>query len=172
MSGDRGVAKFNFNCGQYGVALSNGVFTCGALHRSTQESCGHVLCYRCVQHHEEDFKHVIFRARYLDDIIASDTFVSFNEGCGHDISTPHYTQHQMVCPYKRLRCPMCSQWFTSIALSSHPLRRYQRYQFNYCQLEYGALVTGNDISKWGGCVFRGRGEDFVFFIAGISFYFL
>jgi hypothetical protein len=27
MSGDRGVAKFNFNCGQYGVALSNGVFT-------------------------------------------------------------------------------------------------------------------------------------------------
>jgi hypothetical protein len=95
-------------------------------------------------------------------------FVCSFEGCGQDISAPHYAQHQMVCPYRRLRYTMCSQLFTSIALSSHLLR----YQFNHCQLEYGALIAGNNISKGGGCVFRGRGEDFVFFIVGPSLYFL
>ncbi|PUZ46148.1 hypothetical protein GQ55_7G026600 [Panicum hallii var. hallii] len=169
MSGGRGLAKLNLNCALCGVALSNGVFTCCLSHLSFHEECGYMYCSRCARRHEEDFQHASFRARHLNDTIANGTFVCSFEGCGQDISASHYSQHQMMCPYRKLTCPVCGQWSTTIVLSSHLLTQHQ---FNHYQLQYGTLLKGYNISKTGGCIFRGRGEDFVFFIVGPSLFFL
>jgi len=74
-----------------------------------------------------------------------------------------------MCPYKILTCPVCNDGFALISLRSHLLREHQ---FNHYQLNYGYLNTGHNISNDRGCVFSGREEDFVFFIAGASLYFV
>ena len=74
-----------------------------------------------------------------------------------------------MCPYKILTCPVCNDGFALISLRSHLLREHQ---FNHYQLNYGSLNTGHNISNDRGCVFSGREEDFVFFIAGASLYFV
>ena len=201
MSWAHAVAKLYFNCGQFGAALSDGAFVVTISfyftnhfslsilvlsfywHRfffififyqcdktfSVEESCQRLLCCTCAQYHENHFKQDVYRARNLDNIISTGTFVCTFEECAQDIPAPQYSDHQRMCPYKRLACPICNQGFASILLRSHLLRQHQ---FNHYQLNYGCLNTGLTISNDRGCVFSGREEDFVFFIAGATFYFV
>ncbi|KAG2564530.1 hypothetical protein PVAP13_7NG084000 [Panicum virgatum] len=168
MSGGHAVAKLYFNCGQCGAALSDRAFTCERT-LSMEEDCQRLLCDTCARYHENYYKHDVFRARNLDNIISTGTFVCTFEGCVQDIPAPQYSQHQRMCPYRRLACPICNEGFASISLRSHLLRQHQ---FNHYQLNYGYLNTGHNISNDRGCVFSGREEDFVFFIAGASLYFV
>jgi len=56
-----------------------------------------------------------------------------------------------------------------MSLRSHLLRQYQ---FNHYKLNYDYLNTGLNLSNDKRCVFSGREEDFVFFIAGATLYFV
>ncbi|KAG2564541.1 hypothetical protein PVAP13_7NG089978 [Panicum virgatum] len=152
MSGGHAVAKLYFNCGHCGVALSDGAFTCDKM-LSTNERCQHLLCESCARYHENYFNHDIFRARNLDYIISTGTFVCTFEGCARDIPAPLYSQHQRMCPYKILTCPVCNDGFALISLRTHFLREHQ---FNHYQLNYGYLNTSHNISNDRRYIFSGR----------------
>ena len=111
---------------------------------SMEEDCQRLLCDTCARYHENYYKHDVFRARNFDNIISTGTFVCTFEGCAQDIPAPQYSQHQRMCPYRRLVCPVCNEGFASISLRSHLLRQHQ---FNHYQLNYGYLNTGHNISN-------------------------
>jgi len=135
---------------------------------SVEKNCQRLLYCTCAQFYENHFKHDIYRACNLDNIISTGTFVYTFEGRAQDIPAPQYSAHQRICLYKRLACPVCNQKFASISLRSHLLRQYQ---FNHYKLNDDYLNTGLNITN-DRCVFSGREEDFVFFIAGATFYFV
>ncbi|KAG2564996.1 hypothetical protein PVAP13_7NG003778 [Panicum virgatum] len=87
MSGGHAVAKLYINCGQCGAALSDGAFSCGKTF-SVEESCQRLLCCTCAPYHENYFKQDVYRARNLDNIISTGTFVCTFEECAQDIPAP------------------------------------------------------------------------------------